>query len=204
MEMTGEFRIPAPRQRVWEGLNDPEVFKAVHPRAAKRSKKCPTPSSRQGRRPVGPVKGDVWRQGDVVGPRPAAELHDQPARAAAVWPALPRVAPRSTSPKTVPQTLLTLCCSSPCRRQTRAGRLAADRLGRAQDGEDFFAQFAAAVAPEQPEPTAAERPESESRADGARRCRDGSCGRYRRCRLPQPKPGRISGSRRLCGSPAWP
>lgn len=27
MEMTGEFRIPAPRQRVWEGLNDPEILK---------------------------------------------------------------------------------------------------------------------------------------------------------------------------------
>jgi uncharacterized protein len=27
MDMTGEFRIPAPRQRVWEGLNDPEILK---------------------------------------------------------------------------------------------------------------------------------------------------------------------------------
>jgi carbon monoxide dehydrogenase subunit G len=31
MEMTGEFRIPAPRQRVWEGLNDPEILKSVIP-----------------------------------------------------------------------------------------------------------------------------------------------------------------------------
>jgi uncharacterized protein len=31
MEMTGEFRIPAPRQRVWEGLNDPEVLKQCIP-----------------------------------------------------------------------------------------------------------------------------------------------------------------------------
>ncbi len=28
MEMTGERRIPAPRQRVWDALNDPEVLKA--------------------------------------------------------------------------------------------------------------------------------------------------------------------------------
>ena len=29
MDMTGEYRIPAPRQRVWEALNDPEVLKAA-------------------------------------------------------------------------------------------------------------------------------------------------------------------------------
>ncbi len=31
MEMTGERRIPAPRQRVWEGLNDPEVLRESIP-----------------------------------------------------------------------------------------------------------------------------------------------------------------------------
>jgi uncharacterized protein len=31
MDMTGEFRIPAPRQRVWEGLNDPEILKQCIP-----------------------------------------------------------------------------------------------------------------------------------------------------------------------------
>ena len=31
MEMTGEFRIPAPRQRVWEALNDPETLKQCIP-----------------------------------------------------------------------------------------------------------------------------------------------------------------------------
>jgi uncharacterized protein len=31
MEMTGEYRIPAPRQRVWEALNDPDVLKACIP-----------------------------------------------------------------------------------------------------------------------------------------------------------------------------
>lgn len=28
MELTGEYRIPAPRERVWAALNDPEVLKA--------------------------------------------------------------------------------------------------------------------------------------------------------------------------------
>src|SRR5262249_55057420 len=31
MDMTGEFRIPAPRQRVWDGLQDPEVLKECIP-----------------------------------------------------------------------------------------------------------------------------------------------------------------------------
>jgi len=31
MEMTGEQLIPLPQQRVWEGLNDPEVLKACIP-----------------------------------------------------------------------------------------------------------------------------------------------------------------------------
>src|SRR3569833_1111848 len=31
MDMTGEYRIPAPRQRVWEALNDPEVLRQALP-----------------------------------------------------------------------------------------------------------------------------------------------------------------------------
>ncbi|HYZ61167.1 MAG TPA: carbon monoxide dehydrogenase subunit G, partial [Acetobacteraceae bacterium] len=31
MDMTGERRIPAPRQRVWDALNDPAVLKASIP-----------------------------------------------------------------------------------------------------------------------------------------------------------------------------
>jgi uncharacterized protein len=33
MDMTGEYRIPAPRQRVWEALNDPEILAATLPGA---------------------------------------------------------------------------------------------------------------------------------------------------------------------------
>jgi carbon monoxide dehydrogenase subunit G len=31
MDMTGERRIPAPREKVWEGLNDPDILKAAIP-----------------------------------------------------------------------------------------------------------------------------------------------------------------------------
>ncbi len=38
MEMTGEQQIPAPREKVWEGLNDPEVLKASIPGCQELSK----------------------------------------------------------------------------------------------------------------------------------------------------------------------
>ena len=31
MDMTGEFRIPAPRERVWEALNDPDILRQAVP-----------------------------------------------------------------------------------------------------------------------------------------------------------------------------
>ena len=31
MQLTGEYRIPAPRERVWEMLNDPDVLRASIP-----------------------------------------------------------------------------------------------------------------------------------------------------------------------------
>jgi carbon monoxide dehydrogenase subunit G len=31
MQMTGEYRIPAPREKVWEALNDPEILKQCIP-----------------------------------------------------------------------------------------------------------------------------------------------------------------------------
>ena len=31
MEMSGEYRIPAPRERVWDALNDPEILKLCIP-----------------------------------------------------------------------------------------------------------------------------------------------------------------------------
>ncbi len=41
MDMTGERRIPAPRQTVWEALNDPAVLKPAFP-AARAWKRPPT------------------------------------------------------------------------------------------------------------------------------------------------------------------
>ena len=42
MDMTGEYRIAAPRQKVWDALNDPEILKQAF-RVARPSRSIPTP-----------------------------------------------------------------------------------------------------------------------------------------------------------------
>src|SRR6201982_530645 len=56
MEMTGEFRIPAPRQRVWEGLNDPEVLKQCIPGCQSLEKVSDTEFNGRVIAAVGPVR----------------------------------------------------------------------------------------------------------------------------------------------------
>jgi uncharacterized protein len=55
MEMTGEFRIPAPRERVWRGLNDPEVLKQAIPGCQTIEKVSDTEFTAKVRAKVGPV-----------------------------------------------------------------------------------------------------------------------------------------------------
>jgi carbon monoxide dehydrogenase subunit G len=56
MEMTGEFRIPAPRQRVWEALNDPEVLKGCIPGCQSIEKLSDTEFAAKVTASVGPVR----------------------------------------------------------------------------------------------------------------------------------------------------
>jgi len=56
MEMTGEFRIPAPRQRVWQGLNDPEILKQSIPGCQALDKLSDTEFAGKVVATVGPVK----------------------------------------------------------------------------------------------------------------------------------------------------
>ena len=51
MDMTGEFRIPAPRQKVWEALNDPDDPEAEHPGLRGDREAAPTPRCRPRSRP---------------------------------------------------------------------------------------------------------------------------------------------------------
>jgi carbon monoxide dehydrogenase subunit G len=55
MDMTGEYRIAAPRQRVWEALNDPDILKQCIPGCEKIEKLSPTELTATVRAKVGPV-----------------------------------------------------------------------------------------------------------------------------------------------------
>ncbi|MQT11751.1 SRPBCC family protein [Segnochrobactrum spirostomi] len=56
MEMTGEYRIPAPRERVWEALNDPAVLKSCIPGCESLEMTSPTEMTAAVTAKVGPVK----------------------------------------------------------------------------------------------------------------------------------------------------
>jgi len=55
MDMTGEYRIAAPRQKVWDALNDPEILKQVIPGCETITKHSDTEMSATVRAKVGPV-----------------------------------------------------------------------------------------------------------------------------------------------------
>ena len=56
MDMTGEVRIPATRQKVWQALNDPEVLKQAIPGCEEIEKLSDTEMTAKVTAKVGPVK----------------------------------------------------------------------------------------------------------------------------------------------------
>ena len=56
MDMTGEFRIPAPRQKVWDALNDPTVLQKCIPGCEEVQKLSDTEMQAKVTAKVGPVK----------------------------------------------------------------------------------------------------------------------------------------------------
>lgn len=56
MDLTGEYRIPAPRARVWQALNDPDVLKACIPGAESLEKISDTELAATVNAKVGPVR----------------------------------------------------------------------------------------------------------------------------------------------------
>lgn len=56
MDMKGEYRIPAPRETVWEALNDPEILKACIPGCEQLEKTSDTEMNAVVTAKVGPVK----------------------------------------------------------------------------------------------------------------------------------------------------
>ncbi|MGE0716862.1 MAG: carbon monoxide dehydrogenase subunit G [Alphaproteobacteria bacterium] len=56
MDMTGEYRIAAPREAVWAALNDPEVLRQAIPGCEEIDKSSPTEFTAKVTAKVGPVK----------------------------------------------------------------------------------------------------------------------------------------------------
>ncbi len=56
MDMTGEYRIPAPRPQVWAALNDPEVLRAAIPGCDELNQVSPTELAAKVTAKVGPVR----------------------------------------------------------------------------------------------------------------------------------------------------
>lgn len=56
MDITGEFRIPAARDRVWQALNDPQVLKRCIPGCERIESESDTEMTAAMRAKIGPVK----------------------------------------------------------------------------------------------------------------------------------------------------
>jgi carbon monoxide dehydrogenase subunit G len=154
MEMTGEFRIPAPRQRVWEGLNDPEVLKQCIPGCQALEKVSDTEFNGRVIASVGPVRapfGGKVTLSDLDPPRSYTISGEGSGGVAGFAKGGAKVNLAEDGAATV----LTYAV------QAQVGGKLAQVGSRLIDGvarkmaNDFFGHFAAAMAPEQPAPAAA-------------------------------------------------
>jgi carbon monoxide dehydrogenase subunit G len=155
MEMTGEFRIDAPRQRVWEGLNDPEILKQCIPGCQSLEKVSDTEFNGRVVASVGPVRatfGGKVTLSDLDPPQSYTISGEGSGGVAgfAKGGAKVNLAEAGTA------TLLSYAV------QAQVGGKLAQVGSRLIDGvarkmaNDFFGRFADVMAPEQPEPAAAE------------------------------------------------
>ena len=56
MDISGEFRIPAPRQQVWEALNDPEMLRKCIPGCESLERRSDTEFDATMKTKIGPVR----------------------------------------------------------------------------------------------------------------------------------------------------
>jgi len=154
MEMTGEFRIPAPRQRVWEGLNDPGVLKQCIPGCQALEKVSDTEFNGRVIASVGPVRatfGGKVTLSDLNPPQSYTISGEGSGGVAGFAKGGAKVNLAEDGAATV----LTYAV------QAQVGGKLAQVGSRLIDGvarkmaNDFFGHFAAVMAPEQPAPAAA-------------------------------------------------
>ena len=74
MEMSGEYRIPAPREKVWAALNDPQVLKETIPGCQSVEKLSDTEMTARVKAKVGPVSATFNGTVDARVSTPVASL----------------------------------------------------------------------------------------------------------------------------------
>ena len=132
--MTGEYKIPAPRQKVWEALNDPEVLKTCIPGCQELNKESDTELTATVKSKVGPVsatfKGKVTLS-DIDAPNGYKIFGEGTGGVAgfAKGGAEVKLADDGDG------TLFDLRSNRPGRRQTGADRLPPDRFHRQENGQ---------------------------------------------------------------------
>ena len=182
MEMNGEFRIPAPRQRVWEGLNDPEVLKQCIPGCQSLEKVSDTEFNGRVIASVGPVRatfGGKVKLSDLDPPQSYTISGEGSGGVAGFAKGGAKV----NLAEDGAATLLTYAVEAQVGgKLAQVGSRLIDGVARKM-ANDFFGHFAAAMAPEQAAP-AAEPAQGEIRTDGARHGASASCGRYRAAATP--------------------
>jgi carbon monoxide dehydrogenase subunit G len=155
MEMTGEFRIPAPRQRVWEGLNDPEVLKQCIPGCQTLEKVSDTELNGRVVASVGPVRATFSGKVTLsdLDPPQGYTISGEGSGGVAGFA---RGGAKVNLTEDGAATVLTYAVQAQVGgKLAQVGSRLIDGVARKMAG-DFFGSFAAAMATDQPTPAAAE------------------------------------------------
>jgi uncharacterized protein len=151
MEMTGEFRIPAPRERVWHGLNDPEILKQAIPGCETIEKVSDTEFTAKVVAKVGPVKatfGGKVNLTDLDPPKAYTISGEGTGGVAGFAKGSAKVSLDEDGDATVLHYEVQAHVGG---KLAQIGSRLIDATSRKM-ADDFFAHFAAAVAPEQAQP----------------------------------------------------
>jgi carbon monoxide dehydrogenase subunit G len=151
MDMTGEFRIPAPRQRVWEGLNDPEVLKSSIPGCQSIEKVSDTEFTAKVIAQVGPVKANFSGKvtlSDLDPPQSYTIAGEGSGGVAGFAKGSAKVNLGEEGAETVLQYSVQAHVGG---KLAQIGSRLIDSVARKM-AENFFTRFVAAVAPEVPTP----------------------------------------------------
>ncbi len=103
MQMNDSQRIAAPRQKVWEALNDPEVLKAAIPGCEELIKHSDTELEAKVKLKVGLVKATFGGKVTLndLDPPNGYTIEGEGSGGVAVWPGLPAAVPRCALKRTV-------------------------------------------------------------------------------------------------------